>query len=168
MRNFILLLSIFTICIVSCKNKQAETALHPRITVCDGLDTASFVDVAKVYMPSAFTSNSDGKNDNIKPTVSNVSSFTFTVNDINNVEVFRSTQAGQGWTAPAISSNTFVLYYYRIQAISTSGRRIEKCGEVYNLTCYPSAIPRVSLYFEDQLRANGFTGTTTENLQTCQ
>jgi hypothetical protein len=168
MRNFILVLSIFIVSIISCKNKETDTILRPRITVCDGIDTTYFVDVAKVYMPTAFTSNNDGKNDNIKPTFLNVSSFTFTINDFNNVEVFRSTQAGQGWVAPAISSNTFVTYYYRIQAISTSGRRIEKCGEVYHITCYPSVLPRASIYFEDQLRANGFTGVTTETLQNCQ
>jgi CHU_C Type IX secretion signal domain len=162
------LLFLVSISMFSC-GRTDDSIPPPRLTNCDGLisDTANTNDNARIFMPSAFTCNGDGKNDLIRPTFRNASSISFTLYDLFNNIVFTSTQAGQGWAAPAPSLNGYSVYYYKIQITTISNKKIGICGEVYNFTCYPSNIPRSNIFFEDQLRTNGFTGTTTETLATC-
>jgi CHU_C Type IX secretion signal domain len=170
MKKIMLLSIVACIMIEGCRNTNREESSLVQLTNCDGLitDTLGTNDNARIYMPSAFTSNGDGKNDVIKPTIANATSVSFTLYNSINAIVFTTNQLNQGWTAPAINSNSYAVYYYKIQITTSANRRIGICGEVYNLTCYPAAIPRTSIYFEDQLRINGFTGATTEVLPNCQ
>jgi CHU_C Type IX secretion signal domain len=170
MKILLPMLMALIIIFISCKNSGDDTTPTPRLTNCDGLitDTLGTNDNGRVYMPTAFTPNNDGKNDIIRPTTRNVTSITYTLYDLSANIVFTTNQLAQGWSAPPVPPNTFSTYYYKIQATTASGKKIGACGEVYNINCYPSSIPRANIYFEDQLRTNGFTGTTTEVLQNCQ
>jgi CHU_C Type IX secretion signal domain len=169
----ILPLTIVFVAIViiqSCRNTGTDVSTLIPLVNCDGLitDTLGTNDNARIYMPSAFTCNGDGKNDVIKPTITNATSISYTLYNSNNGIVFTTNQMNQGWSAPSIPSNSYSVYYYKIQITTSAGRKIGMCGEVYNLTCYPAAIPSSKIYFEDQLRPNGFTGVTTEVLPNCQ
>lgn len=166
----ILLTMVVGITILSCRNTDKEESNIKPLVNCDGLisDTLGTNDNARIYMPSAFTCNGDGKNDIIKPTITNASSISFTLYNSSNTVVFNTTQLNQGWAAPSIPSNSYSVYHYKIQINTNANRKIGICGDVYNLACYPPAIPRSNIYFEDQLRSNGFTGTTTEVLPNCQ
>jgi CHU_C Type IX secretion signal domain len=170
MKTAISALLIALIFLNGCKNTAADDTGIVTPINCDGLitDTLGTNDNARIFMPTAFTSNGDGRNDIIKPTTRNVSSISFTLYDSQNSILFNTTQLGVGWVAPSIATNTYSSFYYKIQVTTNSNRKIGICGIVHNLTCYPSAIPRVSLYFEDQLTANGFTLPTSEVLTVCQ
>ena len=170
MKKVLLIAMIIGSMIESCRNTDKEESSIVRLTNCEGLisDTLGTNDNAKIFMPSAFTSNGDGKNDMIKPTVANATTISYTLYNSSNTIVFSTTQQNQGWVAPTIPSNSYTVYYYKIQITTTANRKIGICGEVYNLSCYPPAIPRSNIYFEDQLRFNGFTAATTEVLPNCQ
>jgi hypothetical protein len=170
MKKIMLLAMVASSIIAGCKNTDKEEVVVVQLTNCDGLitDTLGTNSNARIYMPSAFTSNGDGKNDIIKPTITNATSVSFTLYSSNNTILFNTNQLNQGWAAPPIPSNSYSVYYYKIQITTTANKKIGICGEVYNLACYPASIPRPSIYFEDQLRPNGFTGVTTEVLPNCQ
>jgi hypothetical protein len=146
-------------------NKSNTTVNHIN---CDGLitDTLGTNDNAKIYMPNAFTPNSNGLNDISRPYAQNVTAIAFTIYDGDNNVMFTTTTLGQGW-GTTVSPNTWSTYYYKIQATTASGNHIGKCGELYKLGCFPNSIPKSSLYFEDQLTAGGFTGPTSESMGTC-
>jgi hypothetical protein len=156
---------LITIFLLANCNKSSTTANHIN---CDGLitDTAGTNDNGRIYMPNAFTPNSDGLNDISRPFFKNVTSFTFTIYDDNNNIVFTSGTPGAGWATTA-GANTWSTYYYKIQVTTTTGHNIGQCGPLYKLTCFPSSIPKSSLYFEDQLGPSGFFGTTSEGMGTC-
>jgi len=162
--SFALVFIAVTLLLANCK-KSDKTVNHIN---CDGLvtDTAGTNDNGKIYMPNAFTPNSDGINDVSKPLTQNIASLSFTIYDENNNVVFTTSTIGQGWITTA-ASNTFVKYYYKIQATTTSNHKIGKCGELYKLTCFPANIPKSNFYFEDQLTPFGFTGITNEVLGNC-
>jgi CHU_C Type IX secretion signal domain len=170
MKKVLLLAIVVSSIVQSCRNTDKEESSIGRLTNCEGLisDTLGTNDNARIFMPSAFTSNGDGKNDLIKPTITNATAISFTLFNSNNTVVFSTTQPNQGWTAPFIPSNSYSIYYYKIQITTAANRKIGICGEVYHLACYPPAIPRGNIYFEDQLTPNGFTGATTEVLPNCQ
>jgi gliding motility-associated-like protein len=135
---------------------------------CNGLvtDTLGTNDNGKIFMPNAFTPNGDGNNDIIRPVTFNVASIVFTIYDEANNIVFTTNQLAQGW-APITGTNVALKYYYKIQVITNANHKIGKCGELYRLTCRPANLPMASLYFEDMLTVNGFTGVTSEALSTC-
>ncbi|MEP7164487.1 MAG: gliding motility-associated C-terminal domain-containing protein [Ferruginibacter sp.] len=151
-----------TILLANCK-KSEDSITHVN---CDGLvtDTPGTNDNAKIYMPNAFTPNGDGLNDIIRPYTQNIASIEFTIYDENNAIVFTTNQLAQGWVTTA-GPNSSTKYYYKIQTITSANHKIGMCGDLYKLTCHPNNAP--TLYFEDQLTANGFTGATNEALQTC-
>jgi gliding motility-associated-like protein len=148
----------------SCSKTEDNTPPVP--VFCEGLvtDTAGTNDPARVYFPNAFTPNSDGLNDVSKPVVSGISAISFTIYDLNSNVVFTTNQLNEGWHT-TIVANSSVQYYFKIQATTTSNHKIGFCGDLYKLSCKPASAP--TLYFEDQLTANGFTGTTAENLSVC-
>jgi CHU_C Type IX secretion signal domain len=152
--------------VFSCRNNNKSDSIAIPITNCYGLvnDTLGTNDNGRIYMPSAVTSNGDGKNDIIRPTTRNITSLTFTLYNSNNTVLFTSTQIGQGWTAHTLTTGTYSTYFYKIQAVTNSNRKIGICGDLNNVTCYPSNIPRNKIFFEDQLRIDGFTGITTETI----
>ena len=155
-------LFVITLLLSNCK-KSKDTINHIN---CDGLitDTLSTGNNAKIYMPNAFTPNGDGRNDIIRPIFQNVAAFTFTIYDGNNNSVFTTSTPMQGWST-TVGANSFETYYYKIQVATTNNLQIGMCGELYKLSCRPTTSP--ILYFEDQLTAAGFTGTTGEILPTC-
>jgi gliding motility-associated-like protein len=160
-------LIILSLGLCYCK-KSKDTNNTTNHINCDGLitDTLGTGDNAKIYMPNAFTPNSDGLNDVSRPYTQNVTAITFTIYDGNNGVLFTTTTLGQGWTT-SLSPDTWSTYYYKIQATTAGGHHIGKCGELYKLGCFPSSIPKSSLYFEDQLTPNGFTVVTLESMGTC-
>jgi gliding motility-associated-like protein len=117
-------------------------------------------------MPNAFTPNSDGRNDISRPLGINITSLVYTIYDANNTVVFTTNQLGQGWQT-TISNNSFEKFYYKIQGVTTSGRHIGTCGELYKLSCFPSGIPKSSLFFESQVTQIGFTSNSNEVLPNC-
>ncbi len=135
---------------------------------CNGLitDTLGTNDNAKIYMPNAFTPNGDGLNDILRPITFNVASIEFTIYDGSNNVVFFTNQLMQGWQ-PATGNNIAIKYYYKIQVITNANHKIGKCGELFRMTCRPATVLPGSLYFEDMLTVNGFTGPTAESLSTC-
>jgi hypothetical protein len=165
MTRILLLVLIANLSIFSTCSREEDSLIHIN---CDGLvtDTTGTNDNGRVFMPSAFTPNGDGKNDICRPLTQNITSIAFTIYDENNTQVYATTQVGVGWPAPPVS-NSAVKYYYRIQAITNSNHKIGICGEVYRLSCFPAGVPRSSIYFEDQLTPNGFTGVTSEVLSNC-
>jgi gliding motility-associated-like protein len=163
MKSILTVALISTIFLFTNCHKSNDTVSHVN---CNGLitDTLGTGDNAKIYMPNAFTPNGDGRNDIIRPILLNITAFTFTIFDGNNSTVFTSSTPLQGWST-TVNANSFEIYYYKIQATTNNSQQIGMCGELYKLSCRPSNSP--TLYFEDQLTAVGFTGTTGEILATC-
>lgn len=140
-----------------------------RMINCDGLitDTLGTGDNGRIYMPNAFSPNTDGLNEFCKPFFQNIASFVFTIYDENNLVLFTTSVPGFGWQPPQQSPNTAKKFFYKIQATTINNKKIGKCGDVYSLFCYPPNLPKSFFYFEDMLTANGFTGMTAEILPTC-
>jgi hypothetical protein len=155
---------IVIVLLLNC-SKTGETT-H---TNCDGLitDTLGTNDNGRVWMPNAISPNNDGLNDLSRPITENISSIVFTIYDGNNSIVFTSTELNMhGWET-TIGNDSYEIYYYKIQAVTSSGNHIGVCGELYLLKCFPSNISKSSLYFEDQLTPFGFTFPTSEILPDC-
>jgi gliding motility-associated-like protein len=121
-------------------------------------------DTCYVAIPNAFTPNGDGLNDIFRPLVKNIVSIKFTVYDQNNMVLFYTEKLNEGW--PAFPGPKFApTYYYRVEAIARSGRKIGLCGEFIAITCKLASVDQSKLVFEDQLDAFGnFTLPTSENL----
>ena len=160
----ILSISLFLTILLLSNCKKSNDTIVP--INCDGLltDTLGTNDNARIYMPNAFTPNGDGLNDIIRAIGQNITSFSFTIYDANNNVVFSTTQPLMGWstTSPA---NSYTKYYYKIQAVTNAGHNIGTCGDLYRVACRPNN--GTVLYFEDQLTATGFTGTTMDILSIC-
>jgi gliding motility-associated-like protein len=157
--TLVLLIVFLTAC-----NKENDNIMPD---ICDGLitDTLGTNDNARIYMPTAFTPNGDGKNDMIIPFCRNVLSIEFTIYDQNKTIVFTTNQLDQGWGSTTIGSNSSIKYYYKIQAITSGNHKIGMCGDLYKLSCLPN---NTTLYFIDQLTQTGFTNPTSETLPNCR
>src|SRR5215207_10802840 len=109
---------IFLTTFVACEknNDNSPVTIH-----CDGLitDTLGTNDNGRIYMPNAFTPNADGINDVIKPIIQNIASIQFSIYDENSNVVFSTSTTGQGWNT-TVAANSYVKYYYRIQATTTA------------------------------------------------
>jgi gliding motility-associated-like protein len=100
---------------------------------CTGTDTVTvkiFKTGADIFMPSAFTPNSDGKNDVIRPVMAGVAQLLFfRVYNRWGQLVFNTNQPNKGWDGliggARQSSQTFV---YMIQAVDYTGKTIVKRG----------------------------------------
>ena len=165
MKRLISVALISTILVFTNCNKASDPFIHIN---CDGLitDTTGSGNIARIYMPNAFSPNNDGLNEICRPVTQNIDSIVFTVYDENNSVVFTTNVLGQGWQ-PATGGITAKKYYYKIQTVTAAGKKIGKCGEVYSLTCFTVNPTRSFYYFEDMLTPNGFTGVTNESLPTC-
>jgi hypothetical protein len=160
----VLVIFVTAILLADCSKSHNSTNLIN----CDNLitDTLGTNDTAKIYMPNAFTPNADGLNDHSIPTTKNISAIDFVIYDENNNIVFETKQIGQGWTS-APDPNTYIKYYYKIQATTTNDHEIGICGELYALKCIPSGMTLSDFRFQDQLSQNGFTLPTNEILANC-
>jgi CHU_C Type IX secretion signal domain len=151
--------------ILSGCSKSSAPLIHIN---CDGLitDTLGTGDSGRIYMPNAFSPNSDGLNEFCRPITQNIDSIDFTIYDEKNNVLFTTTVLGQGWQPPA-GGQAVIKYYYKIQTVTVNGKKIGQCGEVYSMFCYTVNPPKSFYYFEDMLTPGGFTGTTMETLSTC-
>ena len=174
MKKTLLITLIATIVLSNCK-KSNDAVTHVN---CDGLitDTLGTGDTARIYMQNAFTPNGDFRNDISRPIVKGLSSIVFTIYDANNNIVFTTTQLSApdphglascpGWSTS--SPSTYEIYYYKIQGTTIANHHIGTCGELYKLACFPSTIPKSSLFFEDQLLINGtYDPNTGETIPNC-
>jgi gliding motility-associated-like protein len=166
MKTFIPLLLFLSVAIFSGCSKSSDATVSP--INCDGLvtDTLGSGSNARIYMPNAFSPNSDGLNDICRPITQNIASIQFTIYDENNTVVFSSNVLGQGWQ-PASGGTSAKKYYYKIQTTTVGNKKIGVCGDVYSLTCFPANPSRSFFYFEDMLTPNGFTGPTAERMANC-
>ena len=163
MKLLFALICFTSIIFLSNCNKSEDGFTH---TNCDGIitDTSGTGDTAKIFMANAFSPNNDGLNDTIKPYTKDISSIVFTVYDDANNMIFSTNQLGEGWTGmPGAVSGT--LFFYKIQAITSTSHNIGKCGAFAQLSCIPPQT--VPLFFEDQITSDGFTLPTIDSLPTC-
>lgn len=162
--SILLSLAVVTLFLINCSKSDDIT----RQVNCDGLitDTLGTGDNATLYMPNAFTPNSDGLNDISRPITQNITSIEFTIYDGDNNVVYTTTTLGEGWITTS-DPGTWQVYYYKIQVTTTGGHHIGICGELYKLSCFPRSIPKSSLYFEDQWTPGGSNVTTLETLGNC-
>lgn len=161
MKRLLPIALIAIILLSNCK-KSNDTITHVN---CDELitDTLGTSDTARIYMQNAFTPNADLLNDISRPVLKGLSSMVFTIYDADNNIVFTTNQLTlpdphglatcPGWSSSTPSS--YETYYYKIQATTTTNHHIGTCGELYKLSCFPSGIPKTSLFFESQLKIDG-------------
>lgn len=160
-----LFISVFTFAAIiffqSCKKSEQRPApVH-----CTGLitDTLGTGDSAKLFVPTAFSPNSDGLNDVFRVFPVYVSAIDVKVYDQSNVVVFNTQTLGAVWTPP-VTGTIYKKYYYRVQATTNSNHQIGVCGDLHLVNCAPNDLDRRVLTFEDQLTQNGFTNPTAEYL----
>ena len=172
----LLSIALFFIILLLSNCTKSHDAVIP--VFCDGLitDTLGTGDTARIYMQNAFTPNVDMLNDISRPVVKGLSAIIFTIYDANSNIVFTTNQltlpSPQGLaTCPgwgSSSPSTYEIYYYKIQATTTTNHHIGTCGDLYKLPCFPSTIPKSSLFFEDQLLLNGtYSPTSGETISNC-
>ena len=121
-------------------------------------------DPARIYIASAFTPNGDGINDYFRPQLNSIVSLEMKIYDKAGNNIYQTTVAE--WL-PLFAPKGAELYYYRIEALTASGKRVGQCGEVYALECLPRGRGLGSYTFEDQLTPSGFTGVTAEVISNC-
>lgn len=166
MKLIIPLMLVLSIALFSNCSKSGETLKHIN---CDSLvtDTLGTGDNGRIFMPNAFSPNSDGLNEFCRPITQNIASIKFTLYDEYNRVVFTTNTLGQGWQ-PDPGGLPIRKYYYSIQTTTVGNKKIGLCGEVYGLTCFTINPAKSFYYFEDMLTPSGFTGTTMETLATCK
>ena len=133
---------------------------------CDGLqqDNLPAADPARIYIASAFTPNGDGINDYFVPQLYSIASIDLKIYDKDGAHIYHTIDPL--WL-PLFAPEGAELYYYRLEAVTSSGKRIGRCGEVYALECFPPGRERSSFTFQDQITASGFTAVTSETISTC-
>lgn len=99
------------------------------------VDTISreFQALMDVYIPSAFTPNQDGINDVFRVEGRNVAEFELWIFNRWGEEIHHSTDINEVWTGGFNGGEHYVqneVYTYRIRAVGTRGRTIEKSGTV--------------------------------------
>jgi gliding motility-associated-like protein len=88
---------------------------------------------ALIYMPTSFTPNGDGINDEFWPVVSNVKSFEITVYDRWGRTVFHSASIDNPWLGNSSEGDYFVpngQYNYRLICTTEAGNVIERSGYI--------------------------------------
>jgi len=102
-----------------------------------------------IKLPTAFTPNGDGLNDRFAIFFKNIKTSKLTVYDSHSDLIFQTEDLSQQWD-PFSESVNGKTYSYRIEAISTTNKRIGLCGEVYPLKCIPKNINTNKYYFQSQ------------------
>ena len=119
--------------------------------ICEGFQQdAPAGDSADIKMPTAFTPNGDGLNDELKPVLHHISGYTFTLYNVNERVIFTTQDPAFGYAASRPMDKD--MYYYRIEAISIKGNRVARCGSVYALNCLPGGARLADFTFGDQLK----------------
>ncbi len=88
---------------------------------------------ALIYMPTSFTPNGDGINDEFWPVVSNVKSYEITVYDRWGRTVFHSASIDNPWLGNSSEGDYFVpngQYNYRLICTTEAGNAIERSGYI--------------------------------------
>jgi hypothetical protein len=138
--------------------------------ICEGFQQdAPTGDSADIKMPTAFTPNGDGLNDVLAPMFHDISSYSLTVYNIQERVIFTSTDPMKGYAASRPMDKD--MYYYRIEAVSTKGNRVARCGSAYALNCLPAGSRLGDFVFGDQIGpydpAVVYPRATAEVLTTC-
>jgi gliding motility-associated-like protein len=159
-----LFLFIFPLIFLQCnKASDAIVSVH-----CEGLvnDPLPASDNGRVVVPTAFTPNGDGRNDQFRPITRGLRSMSVKVFDSNSNMLYQSDQLNSSWS-PAVSTSKAQAYYYRIEAVTTANNKIGLCGQVFALSCLPTGTVKEDYSFEDQWSGNGFTLVSSESLSPC-
>jgi gliding motility-associated-like protein len=143
---------------IQCK-KDGSTKRVRAIT-CDNLvnDLFTASDDCYIEAPNAFTPNGDGLNDRFAIFFKNIRIAKLTLFDSHANLVFQTEDLARQWD-PYPASVTGQTYFYRIEATSTSNKRIGHCGEVSPLKCIPKNINNNKYYFQSQWDGNSFNLT---------
>lgn len=86
-----------------------------------------------VYMPSSFTPNGDGINDQYWPSVSNVDSFDLKIFDKWGNLLFHSNEAAQPWLGDTLSGSYYVpngVYNFLLVCRTSKGNGLERRGHI--------------------------------------
>ena len=158
MNSFRIALLFLIFPFILCK-KGTNTKSVKAIT-CDGLanDILTGSDDCYIKLPTAFTPNGDGLNDRFAIFFKNIKTSKLTVYDSHSDLIFQTEDLSQQWD-PFSESVTGKTYYFRIEAISTTNKRIGLCGEVYPLKCIPENINTNKYYFQSQWTGSSFNST---------
>ena len=147
-------LALLLFSFAQCKKDKKDV----RAIACNNLmnDKIEAGDDCFVAVSNAFTPNEDGLNDRFVIFYKNIKTSKVTVYDDQGNVAFQSGDLSQLW-APEydVVSKTF---YYRVEAVSNTNKRIELCGEVYPLKCAPKN-SSTAFYFQSQWNGNNFDTT---------
>lgn len=134
MKQIITLFLLITVLSSStCSKEDTIVSVNCENLINDPLDPG---EDANIYIASGFTPNGDGINDEFMIFFKNIASAKTTIYDANSNIVFSTENMYEYWKpANNVIGST---YYYRVEGLTASGKRIGKCGEVYPLNCFPS------------------------------
>ncbi|MFM9006712.1 MAG: gliding motility-associated C-terminal domain-containing protein, partial [Flavobacteriales bacterium] len=86
-----------------------------------------------IYMPTMFTPNGDGINDEYWPSVNNVASYQLTIYNRWGNEVFLSTDPGEPWLGDTMRDGYFVpngVYDFQLVCRTSKGNAVERSGHI--------------------------------------
>jgi hypothetical protein len=164
MKNFVIRnYSLFILYLISsCKPDPLPVIM----THCDNLvtDTAGSNLPVEIFIPTAFTPNFDGLNDEFKPFTKNISSYNLQVFTASNSIIYNGSGAYMPSFAPVGNSTL----YYRIIFTTTANKTIGLCGEFNELKCIPAGKSNTDYTFPDQYNpVNSILYPTNENVPGC-
>lgn len=172
-RIAIALLAIITFITTGCKEKVP--ILAPEVCACTNTTLIYKDDSVTVSLPTAFTPNSDGRNDVFKPIVTLgdvLKYYEFSVVDAKRETLFSTTERYQAWNGIMQNGNSFSngKYYYQLKFTTQTGQLIDVCGCVHLISYhYDDCIPidMQNNVFEDQIDINLGTVTYMSSEEFC-